>query len=316
MTLSLCKGNEFVLSKRKKSQPKLAQLGQKPAGSVNFADFIEFQTHRHPLDVVYERFSKPQLNLIFKKDEPSIYIRHIEGQIVQKNYQVEKVFEDKITGFYAEGRIHVWGNAPPVLVIRGYGSWYPFDGVLQDTPEVFIAHLDWQSKAAETQGAIAWITEKCQQGDRPDVIGESLGGKIAQQLGVKYPEIIGSVVTFNPLGIAGKLAQSSPHPAVFHYFTLGERYAFWANQGEFIPGTILQISKRGTQSWKYRLTESLIQRTPSPLERFKSRHCLGRIIEILERLIVQLILIYRHNGLIFTHPNPVVQVVDLKELLP
>lgn len=316
MTLSVCKGNEFVLSKRKKIKPKLAQLGQKPADSVNFADFIKFQTHRHPLDVVYEQFSKPQLSLILKKDEPSIYVRHTEGQIVRGNYQVEQVFEDKITGFYAEGRVPLSGNAPPVLVIRGYGSWYPFDGVLQDTPEVFIAHLDWQSKAAETQGAIAWIMDKCQQGDRPDVIGESLGGKIAQQLGVKYRDYIRSVVTFNPLGVARKLAESSPHPSVFHYFTLGERYAFWANQGEFIPGTILQVSKRGTRCWKYRLTEWLIQRTPSPLEHFKSRHCLSRSIEILERLIVQLILIYRHNGLIFTHRNPVVLVVDLKELLP
>ncbi len=316
MTLSVCQGNKFVLSKRQKSNSKRAQLGQKPADSVNFPDFIPSPTPRHPLDIVYEQFSKPQLTLILKKDEPSIYVRHTEGQIVRGNYQVEQVFEDKITGFYAEGRVPLSGNAPPVLVIRGYGSWYPLDGVLQDTPEVFIAHLDWQSKAAETEGAIAWITDKCQQGDRPDVIGESLGGKIAQQLAVKYCDRIRSVVTFNPLGIAPKLAQSSLHPSVFHYFTLGERYAFWASQGEFIPGTILQVSKRGTRSWKYRLTEWLIQRTPSPLETFKSRHCLCRIFEILERLVVQLILIYRHNGLIFTHPHPVVRVVELKELLP
>lgn len=305
-----------MLFKRKKSQSKLTQLGQKPPGSVNFPEVIPSPPPRHPLDVIYEQFSKPQLNLILNQDEPSIYVRHTEGQVIKGNYQVEKVFDDKITGFYAEGRVPLSGNAPPVLVIRGYGSWYPLDGVLQDTPEVFIANLNWQSKAAETQGAVEWITQKCQQGDRPDVIGESLGGKIAQQLGVKYRDRIRSVVTFNPLGVSRKLAQSRPHPSVFHYFTLGERYAFWANQGEFIPGTILQISKRGTLSWKYRLTEWFIHRTPSPLEYFKSRHCLGRSIEIVERLIVQLILIYRHNGLIFTHPNPVVRVVDLKELLP
>nr|WP_263012333.1 alpha/beta hydrolase [Laspinema sp. D2d] len=291
-------------------------MGQQSTGSVNFPDFIPSPPPRHPLDVIYEQFSKPQLTLILKKDEPSIYVRHTEGQRVRGNYQVERVFDDKITGFYAEGRVPLVGNAPPVLVIRGYGSWYPLDGVLQDTPEVFIAHLNWQSKAAETQGAVDWIKEKCQQGDRPDVIGESLGGKIAQQLGVKYCDRIRSVVTFNPLGVSQKLVKSSSHPSVFHYFTLGERYAFWANQGDFIPGTILQISKWGTRSWKYRLTEWLIQRTPSPLEHFKSRHCLGRIIEILERLIVQLILVYRHNGLIFIHPRPVVRVVDLKDLLP
>ncbi|HEY9836701.1 MAG TPA: hypothetical protein V6D27_07360, partial [Vampirovibrionales bacterium] len=201
-----------MLFNRKKSQSNVAQLRQKPASSVKFPDFIPSPPPRHPLDVIYEQFSKPQLNLILKKDEPSIYIRHTEGQIIRGNYQVEKVFEDKITGFYAEGRVALAGNAPPVLVIRGYGSWYPFDGVLQDTPEVFLAHLNWQSKAAETQGAIDWIKEKCHQGDRPDVIGESLGGKIAQQLGVQYSDRIRSVVTFNPLGVSRKLVQSSSHP--------------------------------------------------------------------------------------------------------
>jgi pimeloyl-ACP methyl ester carboxylesterase len=314
--IALWQGNKFVLAKRNKPKPKQPQFIEKSVNLAAFPRVVESSTGRHTLDVLYERFSKPQFELIFKKDEPSIYLRHTEGQILQGNYQVEKVFEDQKTGFYAEGRIPLSKNLPPVLVIRGYGSWYPFDGVLQDTPEVFIAHLDGQSKAAETQGVVDWMINKCEQGDRPDVIGESLGGKIAQQLAVNYPHLIRSVVTFNPLGISPDLAQSSPHPSVFHYFTLGERYAFWANQGEFIPGKIFQISKRGTHSWKYQLTEWLIQQTPSPLESFKSRHCALRILEIIQRLGVQILLIYRHNGLIFTHPNPVVQVVELTELIP
>ncbi len=314
--IALWKGKEFVLAKRKKSKPRTAQIGQKFPDLAKFSYLSELSTARHPFDVIYEQFSKPQIQLLFNKDEPSIYLRHTEGQIVKGNYQIEKVFEDYLTGFYAEGRIPLSGNAPPVLVIRGYGSWYPFDGVLQDTPDVFIANLDWQFKAAETKGAVDWIKEKCHQGDRPDVIGESLGGKIAQQLAVKYSDCIGSVVTFNPLGIAVDLAESSPAKAVFHYFTLGECYAFWANQGGFIPGTVFQISKRGSRCWTYRLAEWLIQRTPSPLGRFKSRNVWLRFIEIFERLMVQLILLHRHNSLILHHPRPIVQIVELKKLLP
>ena len=154
------------------------------------SDFIDSQTGRHLLDAIYEKFAKPQLHDTFKPNNPSIYVRHQSGELVH-NYLVEKVFEDCKTGFYAEARFCVEpANATSVLVIRGYGSWYPFDRVLEDTPDVFVARLQRQLKSAEISGAVDWIKQQFEMGNPADVIGESLGGKIAQQIAVKYPNYI------------------------------------------------------------------------------------------------------------------------------
>jgi hypothetical protein len=121
-------------------------------------DFVDRATGRHLLDCAYERFAKPQLHDTFKPSNPSIYIRHQEGELLH-GYVVEKVFEDTRTGFYAEGRYCLgYVSDTPILVIRGYGSWYPFDRVLEDTPDVFIARLQRQLKAAEKSGAVDWLT--------------------------------------------------------------------------------------------------------------------------------------------------------------
>ena len=66
-------------------------------------DFVDRQTGRHSLDVIYEKFAKPQLHDTLKPNNPSIYVRHQEGELVH-GYIVEKVFEDFKTGFYAEAR--------------------------------------------------------------------------------------------------------------------------------------------------------------------------------------------------------------------
>lgn len=305
----------MVLFKRKQRNRNSRQGDRQSVGETDLPDFVDRKTGRHRLDALYERFSKPQIQAIFAAHEPSIYIRHHEGQKIEGNYQIERVFDDGKTGFYAEGRIPLSGNAPPVLVIRGYGSWYPLDGVLQDTPDVFLADFEWQLKAAEKQGALDWLKEKCDRGDFPDAIGESLGGKIAQQLAAKYPDCIRSTVTFNALGVSEKIAETSEAKWVFHYFTLGERYAFWANGGHYIPGKFLQISPGG-RNWNYKLGEWILKLAPSPIKHFKSRNWFMRVLEIGLRLIAQWILFDRHNGLILNRKRPVVVEVELQELLP
>ena len=260
-------------------------------------DFVDRQTGRHLLDTLYEKFAKPQLHDTFKPNNPSIYIRHQPGEVVH-GYLVEKVFEDFKTGFYAEARSSVASaKAAPVLVIRGYGSWYPFDRVLEDTPDVFVASLQRQLKSAEICGAVDWIKQQFASGNPADVIGESLGGKVAQQIAAKYYKFMRSTVTFNSLGVSQKLVKSSTAANVFHYFTLGERYAFWANRGGYIRGTTFVISKKG-KNWRYKIEEAIVRMARLD-EKFSKRRLLLVIL-------AQWLLLNRHNAIVLNCKKPVV----------
>ncbi|TAG92533.1 MAG: hypothetical protein EAZ09_15095 [Oscillatoriales cyanobacterium] len=269
------------------------------------SDFCDRKTGRHSLDAIYEKFAKPQLHDTFKPNNPSIYVRHQEGELVH-GYQVEKVFEDFKTGFYAEVRSSItYANHAPILVIRGYGSWYPFDRVLEDTPDVFMAKLERQLKSAETVGAIDWLKQQFVNGNPADVIGESLGGKVAQQIAAKYYNYIRSTVTFNALGVCEKLAKNSTATNVFHYFTLGERYAFWANRGDYIPGTTFVISQKG-RNWWYKIEEAIV-RMASLDEKFRKRR-------VLMVMLAQWILLNRHNAIVLNKKKPVVVQIDRAQL--
>jgi pimeloyl-ACP methyl ester carboxylesterase len=252
-------------------------------------DFVDRPTGRHLLDSIYEKFAKPQLHDTFKPSNPSIYIRHESGQVVDGNYTIEKVFEDSCTGFYAESRVPISDNNSPVLVIRGYGSWYPFDRVLEDTPDVFMAKVEHQLKAAETVGAIDWLKQQFHSGNPADIIGESLGGKVAQQIVAKYPDYLRSTVSFNSVGVTEKLAQTSTAINVFHYFTLGERYAFWANEGDYIPGTVFVISQKG-ENWWYKIEEAIVR-----MARFEGKFPKRRVLVV---ILAQLLLVNRHNAIV------------------
>ncbi len=259
-------------------------------------DLVDRQTGRHLLDSLYEKFAKPQLHDTFEPNNPSIYVRHRSGELVH-GYLVEKVFEDFKTGFYAESRFPVSGNNPPVLVIRGYGSWYPFDRVLEDTPDVFVAKLKRQLKSAEICGAVDWIKQQFASGNPADIIGESLGGKVAQQIAAKYCNFIRSTVTFNSLGLCEKLVKSCTATNVFHYFTLGERYAFWANRGGYIPGTTFVISKQG-KNWRYKIEEAIVRMARLD-EKFRKRR-------VLVVILAHWLLLNRHNAIVLNHKKPVV----------
>jgi hypothetical protein len=268
-------------------------------------DFVDSTTGRHLLDAVYEKFAKPQLQNTSKSNNPSIYVPHQEGELVD-GYQVEKVFEDCKTGFYAEARSSMtYANATPVLVIRGYGSWYPFHRVLEDTPDVFVASLNGQLQSAETVGAIDWIQQQFASGNPADVIGESLGGKVAQQIAVQYSDYIRSTVTFNSLGVSEELAKNSIATNVFHYFTLGERYAFWANEGDYIPGTVLIVSPKGENCW-YKMEEAIVGKA-----RFEGKFRKRRVLVV---ILAQLILLNRHNAIVLNKRKPVVVQIDRDRL--
>jgi hypothetical protein len=132
-----------------------------------------------------------------------------------------------------------------------------------------------------------------------------LGGKVAQQIAAKYSDYIRSTVTFNSLGVSEKLAQNSTATNVFHYFTLGERYAFWANRGDYIPGTIFVVSTNGS-NWRYKLEEWIVK-----ISRFEGKFRKKRFFAA---ILAQLLLLNRHNAIVLNKKKPVVVKIDRTQL--
>ncbi len=198
------------------------------------------QVFRHKHDKIYEQLAKPGRDY-------SVYSnKHYQGEIILE-YRVEKVFQDKASGFYALGLVSISGDNPPVLVVRGFGTWgsleeFPTEFLpYKDIPDVFMAKSDEHFQAAKKSGVIEWLQEKAVIGIKPDVVGQSLGGKVGQQLTVEVPDYIHSLVAFNPIGISAKeFDKYQGKVEIFHYINPVDFVSYVLGE-KFLPGTILQV---------------------------------------------------------------------------
>jgi Subtilase family/Domain of unknown function (DUF4114) len=119
----------------------------------------------------------------------SVYTNYKEGDFVQ-DYRVDKLFKGG-DGLYALGLVK--DGQPPVLVFRG--SHERIDWVDNTHPGgVGVG----QYNAALRLGIDKWIKE---QETKPDVVGHSLGGSLAQLTAADFSQSIGETVTFNAPGI-------------------------------------------------------------------------------------------------------------------
>lgn len=196
---------------------------------------------RHKRDKIYEQLAKPG-------NAYSVYSnKHYQGEIILGEYLVEQVFQDKSSGFYALGLVSASGENPPVLVIRGFGNWgrleeFPTEFLpYKDIPDVVINESDRHLQAAKKLGVIDWLKDKAFRGMKPDLVGQSLGGKIGQQLTVEVPDYIHSLVTFNSIGISSKeFEKYQGKVKIFHYINPADLVPYLLGE-KFLPGTIFQV---------------------------------------------------------------------------
>ncbi len=206
------------------------------------------QTVRHQRDKIYEKLAKPGKGY-------SVYNnKHYQGEIVLGEYRVDKVFQDKASGFYAIGLVSVSGDNPPVLVVRGFGNWgnleeFPTEFLpYKDIPDVILAQSDEHFQAAKKIGVIEWLQDKTIKGLKPDVIGQSLGGKIGQQLTIEIPDYIQSLVTFNSIGISLKdFNRYKGKVEIFHYINPADLVPYVLGE-KFLPGTIFQVRNQNIKT--------------------------------------------------------------------
>jgi serralysin len=106
-------------------------------------------------------------------------------------YQIDQRFNDPNTGFQAVGLISTLPNDHPVLVIRGTNE--PIDDLANHDPQ----GIGWNQFAANRDVITAWLVKVAQATQqKPDIIGHSLGGAIAQIAATHLSHLTGEVVTF------------------------------------------------------------------------------------------------------------------------
>ena len=197
---------------------------------------------------MYEKLAKPGKGY-------SVYNnKHYQGEIILGEYRVDKVFQDKASGFYALGLVSVSGDNPPVLVVRGFGNWgnleeFPTEFLpYKDIPDVILAQSDEHFQAAKKVGVIEWLQDKTIKSLKPDVIGQSLGGKIGQQLTIEIPDYIQSLVTFNSIGISLKdFNRYKGEVEIFHYINPADLVPYVLGE-KFLPGTIFQVRNQNIKT--------------------------------------------------------------------
>jgi Lipase (class 3) len=170
------------------------------------------------------------------------------------DYEVDKIFNDSTTGFFAVGLTS--NTKAPVLVIRGTEpkSDYGAD-IFSDLngKEIGLNQYEKNSSAL-----LAWLasvqtnTSKNPKGFAPDITGHSLGGALAQQLAsdatytgqvlgskdTHVAQTLGDIITFNSPGIAAtNVSNFNPGKVnrVKHYLVSGDVVSLGGEK--FLPGS-------------------------------------------------------------------------------
>ena len=190
---------------------------------------------------MYEQLAKPGKAY-------SVYNnKHYQGEILLGEYRVDRIFQNKASGFYALGLLLTSRENYPILVIRGFGNWgrleeFPTEFLpYKDIPDVVLTKSDEQFQAAKKIGVIEWLQDQAIKGIKADVVGQSLGGKIGQQLTVEFSNYIQSLVTFNSIGIsAEELDKYQGQVEIFHYINPDDLVPYLLGE-RFLPGIIVQV---------------------------------------------------------------------------
>jgi serralysin len=185
-----------------------------------------------PFDPAYEVLAK-ELAYVFNNPASSA---QVSSALALAGYKIDETFIDTTTGFQAVGLTSLTPNKPPVLVIRGTDE--AIDDVANSDPNGIGANQFAANKAAIG----AWLTKVGTATVKPDIVGHSLGGALAQLTATEFTNAIGNVVTFNSPGVTTATATqfqqaSGGSKNVTHYIVQGDLVSL-AGQS-FIPGSVI-----------------------------------------------------------------------------
>jgi hypothetical protein len=149
-------------------------------------------------------------------------------------YAIDRIFDDPANQFQALGLKSKDGSKPPVLILPGGNVGNPGSPGSSEF-------------AANKQVLKNWLVNITNdkianpQGLKPDIIGSSRGGALAQLTAIEFPTLIGAMVSFVSTGIdrqtADKFIKNGGDPnQVRHYLNNGDYRSLLGEA--FIPGKV------------------------------------------------------------------------------
>lgn len=192
-----------------------------------------------PLDPVYEILAKEIING-FDKPEFSVLSNAF---LTISGYKINQVFNDPMTGFQALGLTSLTPEKPPVLIFRAA------DESIDDFANADPRGIGFNQFLANREAIATWLTQFSSATLKPDLVGHSIGGAIAQLTAADLTNQIGNLITFNSPGINNstveQFQQKGISKNITHYIVNGDLVSL-GGQG-YLPGSVvLQTYTDGT----------------------------------------------------------------------
>ncbi|MCY7385979.1 MAG: calcium-binding protein [Microcoleus sp. CAN_BIN18] len=188
---------------------------------------------------VYEALAK---SIVFLNQKPNAQ-NQVSRFLDTNGYYIDRIFDDRETGFYAIGFGSSDPKQPPALVFRGT-DFIDGDATFSDSSDIGLPEFENNRDSIKN-----WLTQISQDTTKnpskllPDVIGHSWGGAIAQIVATEYTSITGDIFTFNSPGVSQSTFNTfrrnlsrAGNKSVNHYIVSGDFVSLFGEA--FIPGKV------------------------------------------------------------------------------
>jgi len=218
---------------------------------------------------VYESLAK---SIVFLNQKPNAQ-NQVSRFLDTNRYYIDRIFDDRETGFYAIGFGSSDPKQPPVLVFRGT-DFIDGDATFSDSRDIGLPEFENNKDNVKN-----WLTQIGQDTAKnpskllPDVIGHSWGGAIAQIVASEYTSITGDIFTFNSPGVSASTVSTfrknlsrAGNKNVNHYIVSGDIVSLFGEafiQGKVFLQSFLEPSINPLTVLAKHRTENLLT-TPPP----------------------------------------------------
>jgi len=188
---------------------------------------------------VYEALAK---SIVFLNQKPNAQ-NEVSRFLDTNAYYIDRIFDDRETGFYAIGFGSSDPQKPPVLVFRGT-DFIDGEAIFSDSRDIGLPEFEKNKDNIQN-----WLTQIGQDTGKnpskllPDVIGHSWGGAVAQIVATEYTSITGDIFTFNSPGVSRSTFNTFRrnltrvgNKNVNHYIVSGDFVTLFGEA--FLPGKV------------------------------------------------------------------------------
>jgi serralysin len=188
---------------------------------------------------VYEALAK---SIVFLNQKPNAQ-NEVSRFLDTNAYYIDRIFDDRETGFYAIGFGSSDPQKPPVLVFRGT-DFIDGEAIFSDSRDIGLPEFEKNKDNIQS-----WLTQIGQDTGKnpskllPDVIGHSWGGAVAQIVATEYTSITGDIFTFNSPGVSASTFNTFRrnltrvgNKNVNHYIVSGDFVTLFGEA--FLPGKV------------------------------------------------------------------------------